>query len=798
MLLSLKWLQEFVPFEGSAQELGDRLTMLGLENEGVIRPFEEIEDLVVGHVLTCEQHPDADKLRVCTVDVGVGSPLNIVCGAPNVRAGLKVPVAPVGSVLPGGLKITKAKLRGVESFGMICSERELNLSEDHGGIMELPESFKPGDKLVDALDLDQEVLEIGITPNRGDCLSVLGIARETALAFNLPLTLPGLELKEEGADASSEMKIEIASPDDCPVYYGRVIDGVKIGPSSAHVRYRLAAVGLRPVSNVVDITNYIMFELGQPLHSFDMSNLEGGKIRVQRAQEGMDFVTLDDQRRKLTASDLLIWDGVKPVALAGVMGGQNTEITEKSGRVFLEGAVFEPSLVRRTARRLALPSDSSYRFERGVDQNTTLYALNRAADLIAKSAGGKLRPGVCGETARPWHETKIPFSVERCNSMLGVGLDAEFCSTTLKGVGCRLENDNQAEWSVYPPSHRRDILLEPDLIEEVGRVYGVDRIEPTLPKVSRSLHSGTEDCLYSFQMSLKQWAAGIGLNEAINYSFVGQRDLDNLNLPQEGRLPVANPLSSEQDVMRLEIAPGLLNTLRQNLSQGASGVRVFELARSFVFSAESETSACEVNRLGILVYGSRYDNFWPQQQADADYQDVKGLVEHLVNNFKLTAVEFKNSNASHPYLLPCVNVSIGGKEVGLIGRFKPEIADIYHARKDVWYADLNADILYELVAARKVMFKSLPQFPPVRRDITVISPASLTVQDIMDKAREIKMPLLEEMELIDVYSPQGEEVRNLTFRFTFRHKERTLKDSEVDREREKMADFLVKSLPVKV
>ncbi|MBQ4132411.1 MAG: phenylalanine--tRNA ligase subunit beta [Desulfovibrionaceae bacterium] len=801
MLLSLNWLREFVPFEGSAQELGDRLTMLGLENEGIVRPFAEIEDLVVGHVLTCEQHPDADKLRVCKVDVGNSGeePLNIVCGAPNVRAGLKVAVAPVGSRLPGDVKITKAKLRGVVSLGMICSERELGLSEDHSGIMELPEHFVPGARLVDALGLDQEVLEIGITPNRGDCLSVLGLAREVALAYNLPLSLPALNLHEEGDDASAEMAVEIASPDDCPAYFGRIVDDVKTAPSAAKVRYRLLAAGMRPLSNVVDVTNYIMLELGQPLHAFDMRHLEGGKIRVQRAEEGMDFITLDNQNRKLTATDLLIWDGVKPVALAGVMGGQNSEIQPDTSRVFLEGAVFDPSLVRRTARRLALPSDASYRFERGVDQNNTLYALNRAAALIAESAGGVVRPGVCGGIVRPWKERRITFSVGRCNDLLGVNLDADFCRTTLCGVGCRLENADIADsaWTVCPPSHRPDITLEPDLIEEIGRVYGLDRIEPTLPKVSRSLQAGAEDGAYAFQLALKRWAAGIGLNEAINYSFTGQKDLDNLNLPQEGRLPIANPLSAELDVMRTEIAPGLLATLRQNLAQGAAGVRVFELARAFKASSESETGAVEVNRLGLLLYGARHDQFWPHVQADADYQDVKGLVEHLAAFFKLGVPEFA-ALEEHPYMLPCVQVNLNGKAIGQLGRIKPDIADIYHARKDVWYADLNADALAELFNARRVMFRGLPQFPPVRRDITLICPLSLSVQEITDKARQVKMPLLEGVELIDVYAPKDGDSRNLTFRFTFRHAQRTLKDAEVDREREKMAEFLTKNLPVKI
>jgi len=393
MLLSLKWLREFVPYEGSAQELGDRLTMLGLELEDILRPYENIAGIVIGHVLTCEKHPESDHLSVCTVDAGQAEILTIVCGAPNVAAGQKVPVALVGTTMPDGMKIKKAKLRGVPSFGMICSERELGLSDDHSGIFVLPDSFRPGDRLIDALDLEREVLELGITPNRADCLSVLGLARETALAFRLPLALPEVRVNDEGADFAAEWDVAVPDPEYCPFYQLRLVENVAVGPSPMWLRHRLRAVGVRPISNVVDVTNFVLMELGQPLHAFDRDRLRGGRIEVSPARAGERLVTLDGQERILAPGDLLIRDAERPVALAGVMGGLDTEITAESRNVLVESAVFRPASIRKTARRLALSSEASYRFERGVDQPGAVYAMNRAVTLIAELGGGTIRRG---------------------------------------------------------------------------------------------------------------------------------------------------------------------------------------------------------------------------------------------------------------------------------------------------------------------------------------------------------------------------------------------------------------------
>jgi len=829
MFISLQWLREFVPYTGTVQDLAHRLTMQGLEVEGVFDPFEPIAKIVVGHVLERAQHPEADKLSVCTVDVGQAEPLQIVCGAPNVAQGQKVPVALIGTTMPGGMEIKKAKLRGVVSCGMICSERELGLSEEHAGIMVLPSAFRPGQLLTEALGLEREVMEVSITPNRADCLSVLGIARETALGFGLPLTMPALNLVEDASadDAAKLVRIEISDPELCPVYRARVLTGAKIGPSPDWLRYRLLAIGQRPISNIVDVTNYILMELGQPLHAFDRSLLKGDLIRVAPAQpyliDAPTITTLDGTERKLLGTDLLIWDAERPVALAGVMGGANSSISEASTEVLLECAIFRPGTIRKTARRLALPSEASYRFERGVDQVGSLFALERAAQLMAEVSGAKVLAGIAVSEPKPWADRTHIFRLDRCNALLGLTLTPEFCRTTLTGLGCGVTETDPACWSVSSPSHRLDLEREVDLFEECGRVHGLDRIPAVLPKISKSLDSvQMSDTEFGFLQGLKAWAVGAGLREAINYSFVGTDDLDRLNLPVEGRIQIANPLSEDQNVLRTEIAPGLLNNVRHNLAQGNASLRLFEVAKAFVSDASSDTSARENSRLGMLVHGARHSQEWPWEQGEADYLDVKGLVENLLSHYRLTNQTTGADyvlEPGHPYLEPCVRVElssqnvgqtggkddptlVGGTLIGRIGRVQPKIADAYHARKDVWLADLDADLLRTLSRALTPVFRSLPKFPPVRRDVTVICPATLKTQDVEAAIREIRPKLLESLALVAVYAPDATNdapaERNLTFRLTYRHAERTLVDKEVDKEHGKVLSGLPQKLPVRI
>jgi len=796
MRLSIKWLREFVPFDAATQTLSDSLTMLGLEVEDILHPFAGLKDVVVGHVVECARHPEADKLFVCKVDAGQGGALDIVCGAPNVAKGQKVPVAPVGAVLPDGLEVKKAKLRGQPSHGMICSERELGLSGDHDGIMVLPEDFAPGKRLVDALDLDDEVLDVNVTPNRADCLSVLGLAREISLAFKLPLRLPEYRVAESGSDASDLVRIDIPDPEMCWLYQGRILEGAAIKPSPLRVRCRLFAMGVRALSNIVDVTNYVLLEWGQPLHAFDLDKLRTGRIVVSAARQGERILTLDGQERALTEGDLLIRDGTRPVALAGVMGGQETEIAAGSNRIFLESAIFRPAVIRRTARRLGITSESSYRFERGVDQAANTQAMNRACALMGELAGAYTRPGVCRAEPKPWKAPKIRFRPYRAESLLGISLDRAFCRETLNGLGCKLEEDEDA-WMVLPPSWRHDLIREADVIEEIGRVYGLDNIEPELPRVERSLDAATmPESSYAFWRRVKNWGYGLGLNEAVNYSFVGHADLDFLRLPAEGRISIMNPLSAEQNVLRTALAPGLLQNLRHNLAQGAQGLRLFELAHIFEADAASETTAREYGRLALLFYGQRFDSAWPHMGEEADYHDLKGLVEHLCAAFHLPRPIFR-TDAARDCFLPSVSISLGDRLFGRMGRVLPEIAGCFHARKDVWLAELDLDVLYELHHAAKVRFVPLPIFPPVRRDITVIGSA-VSADAVLAHIRGMGLGLLEDVHLIDLFDHKDYGERSLTFRLTFRDAARTLKDAEVDKEREKVAESLQQALGVRV
>ncbi|MDR1660316.1 MAG: phenylalanine--tRNA ligase subunit beta [Desulfovibrio sp.] len=803
MLLSLSWLREFTPYEGSARALGDRLTMLGLEVEDIRNPYADIGDVVVGEVVECRNHPESGHLHLCRVDAAQGELLDIVCGAANVAAGQKVPVALVGTRMPGGMVIRKARLRGAVSCGMICSERELGLTEDHNGILVLPAEMRTGLRLVDALSLDTEVLDISITPNRADCLSVLGLARETAHAFGLPLTVVGLPLTE-GQEPDANIPLEIEDAELCRLYAGRVISGIRVAPSPARMRYRLNAVGVRAIFNIVDVTNYILFECGQPLHSFDLDKLGAGRIAVKTARDGEKFTTLDGQERTLATGDLCICDAERIVGLAGVMGGLNTEITKESRNVFLESAVFKPECIRKTSRRLGLSSEASYRFERGVDQERTVWALDRACAMMAAVSGGVVRKGIFRLEPKPFVPVEITFRPEKAERLLGLRLDEEFCEKTFAGLGCAVTRDG-ARWRVNQPSWRPDITREADLVEEVGRMRGLDSIAPVLPPVCRSLaDSGRTESEFSFWTRVRRWGAGLGLNEAVNYSFVGHKDLDHLGISPERRISILNPLSAEQDVLRTALAPGLLQTLRNNLAQGTAGLRLFELARVFEVPGQGPaptrdglpTPARETGMLGFLLYGARHDDSWPHTEADADYADIKGVVEHLFHFLHLPEPDCEGVS-DHPWLLPGVDISCAGRAVGRMGRVKPALAGIFHARKDVWLAECNLDELRRLHDAARVAFVPLPVYPPVRRDITVMAGEGSRVGQLLGHLRALRSPLLTGASLQDVFEPRPGD-RHLTFRLTFRHAGRTLKDAEVDKEREKIAQSLVKAFGVRI
>ena len=795
MLLSLSWLREFTPYEGTAQALGDRLTMLGLELEDLKNPYAALSQITTGYVVSCKQHPDSDHLHLCQVDVGQEALLDIVCGAPNVAQGQKVAVATIGTTMPNGMVIKKSKLRGETSYGMICSERELGLSEDHTGIMVLDSGTTVGQPLPDALNFDQEVLDLSITPNRADCLSVLGLARETAMAFHLPLTIPEVPLTF--GNVSTDVSIEIRDPNLCWLYAGRVVHNIKIQASPLKIRQRLQAAGIRAISNIVDVTNYILLELGQPLHAFDLGKLTDQKIIVRLANEGEKFVTLDDQERILKSTDLCICDCEKPVALAGVMGGLNSEITPETKIVFVESAVFNPASIRKTSRRLGLGSESSYRFERGIDQRLTCQALDRACAMMASLGQGVVDAKLNIAEPKPFVPVKIDFSLEHANDLLGISLTEDFAKDVFTGLGCEMSATTNP-WQITQPSWRPDLTREADLIEEVGRVYGLDNIPPALPPMHFSWERVVEkQPEFAFWKQLRHWAQGLGLNEAINYSFVGQKDLDLLNLPPEKRIPIKNPLSSDQDVLRTTVTPGLLASLRNNLAQGAFSIRLFELCHVFEEDLDAETKTLECPRLGILLSGLRHEPAWPYEPEDFDYIDLRGIIERLCAYLHIGSPSFVQRE-THPYLLPVIDILVGDTCLGTLGRLEPKIADVYLAQKPVWLAELDLAALDNLISLAKLQFKPLAIFPCVRRDITFIGSEDLKVGQILAEIAKLKNPLLEDVTFVSLYQPEGSQDKHLSFRLTFRDPKRTLKDTEVERERDKVVQALLKALPVRI
>lgn len=798
MLVPLSWLREFTPYEGTAAALGDKLTMLGLELEEIINPFAGLKDIKVGFVAQCLNHPNSDHMHCCKVDLGTNELVDIVCGAPNVAKGQKVAIAPVGAALPDGTVIKKAKLRGQPSCGMICSERELGLSEDHSGIMVLPDSADVGHSLSSALNLDTEVLNLSVTPNRADCLSILGVARETAAAFGLPLAVPTLPIIPDCATAEIEIPIAIEDRDLCWLYAGRAVSDANIAQAPMKFRFRLHAVGVRAISNIVDVTNYVLFECGQPLHAFDLDKLRGQKIGVRHANPGEMLVTLDGKERRLQPDDICICDAKEAVALAGVMGGLNTEISPETHNIFVESAVFNPRNIRRTSRRLGLQSEASYRFERGIDQRRSIWALDRACALMASFSGGFVRRGFSVAEPKPFIPARIQFRPENAAALLGVKIQPQQQEKTLMSLGCAVEQQEHSDWIVEQPSWRPDLTREADLIEEVGRFYGLDSIEPSLPPVQRKITDNLAPVtLYDFIQLIKHWGAGLGLHEAINYSFTGEKDLDLLGLATQTRLSIFNPLSEDQNVLRTALAPGLLHDLDNNLAFGAQSVRLFELANAFESNPKAETGATEKPLLGVILSGLRFERQWPRSEDVLDYADIKGVLEHLLNFLHLPAPALAR-NDHHPYLQPCAQISLNEKICGHMGRVKPAVAKEYKAVKPVWLFELDLEVLRLLHESTQTLFKPLPVYPPVRRDLTAAVARNVTVAEILEKIQLLKIPLLEGAILQDCFeAPDGNE-RNLTFRLTFRSVERTLKDAEADKEREKIADFLRKELGARI
>ena len=789
MKITCNWLKDYVDYSWDWPELVERLTMAGLEYEGVDDLGKRLDGVVVGRVEACRPHENADRLTVCEVDVG--SAVNtIVCGAPNVAAGQTVAVALPGCTLPGGLVIKKAKIRGVESRGMICAEDELGLGDDHDGIMVLEDSLEIGSPFAAAVGLDDVIIDFEITPNRPDCLSLFGIAREVQVLTGNPLRPPQFALAESGVPTAEEVQIDIDAPEDCPRYVGRVVRGVKVGPSPTWLQRRLQAVGQRPINNIVDITNFVLLELGHPLHAFDLAKLDEKRIVVRRARGGETLETLDGNERDLDEDMLVIADSVKPVALAGVMGGANSEVSATTTDILLESAYFAPSRVRLAKARLGLATEAAMRFERGADWDAPVRAINRAAGLIAEIAAGRVAPGALDAYPKPGRRPEISLRVERANRLLATDLDAAAMIQTLERLGCAVEGASPATGNNAPsplrvtvPSFRPDLTREADLIEEIGRIYGFDRIEGSQAASGPWLTQ--RDPHLALRRVARHKLLGLGLDEVVSNSIVESRWLE-LAGATEGAVRLANPPTEAQNALRTTLVPSLLDAARRNFNQRAPGVAVFELGKCFAAGAELPN---EELRLAALWAGRVSASPWAADAREADFFDLKGLLEVLVD-----APDLRCERIDHPALRPghCARVFLADEAIGWLGQISPDLCAAFDLERQVHIFEVAFDALAQQWLGRNHGFAALSKFPPIERDLAVVVREDIATADLVAAMREAAPRTVETIEVFDLY--QGEQIehghKSLAFAIRLRDPERTLQDAQADA----ATDAMLKSL----
>ena len=772
MRFSYNWLRQWVETESSAEQLAERLTSAGLESDSVTPLGLDLDGVVVGEIIACEQHPDADRLRVCQVEYGQEEPVTIVCGAPNARIGLKAPLATIGSELPGGFKIKPAKLRGVKSFGMLCSAPELGLGEDKSGLMELPSSSQTGQKIAEALALPDWVIELDLTPNRADCLSIRGIAHELAAIESIAVQSP--DIPELPAESETTVEIELIDKVDCPRYVGRVIEGIDV---QAHTPdwmvQRLERSGLRSLGPIVDVTNYVLLELGQPMHAFDLNRISGG-IRVRRAQQGEELTLLDDSEIEADADMLLIADHEKPLALAGIMGGADSAVSDATHDILLESAWFNPISISGRARRLGMATDSSHRFERGVDPALQRVAIERASALIVEIAGG--RPGPIVDRQSPEDlpgSVDIELRVDRVNRLLGTELQAADIEGVLQRLEMQVESDGQV-LRVRPPLRRRDLELEVDLIEEVARLIGYDHLPSERP--GGRLFSQVRSERQMPDRFVRDSLQARGFQEIMTWSFVSAEDLQQLALAESAQA-LANPLSAEMGILRTSLLPGLVKTASANLRHQQSRLRLFEVGH--VFNVGERFN--ETRRLGLLMAGRRQPESWNQAAAETDFFDLKGELEQLLQLIGHSHRDIQIEPGQRDWLHPgqVAELKLDGEPVGWLGQLHPAIAVDMDIDAKLFVAELALDTI---TAKALPAYHAAGRFPAVRRDLALIAPDDLPASGIEQTVRSAAGSWLEQCIIFDLYI--GKEIesgcKSIAIGLIFREVSRTLTDEEIE------------------
>jgi phenylalanyl-tRNA synthetase beta chain len=778
--ISLNWLKDYIDLSGiPVSEIADKLTMSGLEVEEVIDQNEIYKGFIVGYVKEKKKHPNADKLSLCRVSTGKED-FQVICGAPNVEADQKVVFAPIGTQIPkGDFKIGKAKIRGIESFGMICSEAELELSDNHSGIMVLSNDLIEGTPITEVLSLNDVVFEIGITPNRPDALSHIGVARDLAAIYNLELKLPSIETEETSDDINKLAKVEILDEINCPRYSSKVVTDVIIKESPDWLKTRLKNIGLRPINNIVDVSNYVMYETGQPLHAFDLNNLNGRKIVVQSTVKESSFITLDSKERKLPAETLMICDSEKDVAVAGIMGGENSEVNIETKNILIESAYFNPSSIRKTSKNIGLSTEASYRFERGTDPNNTDFSVKRAAKLISELSSGKVAKGIIDVYPKQIERIEVRIRFERINKLLGFKISKNYVIDILKKLGMKIIFESDEEYHVLVPTYRPDIEREVDLIEEVARINGYDNI-PTQNKISITLDEKTDEAEVTDR--IRSIAVALGFYEIINNPLQGEKLSKVIGNP----IKILNPQSLDMEFLRTSLIPGGLETISRNIKVGEKNLSLFEIGNVFNKKEDKTIKSfedfTEINNLMFLLTGFIRKKEWKHTEIEVDFYDLKGMVNQFLFNFLLDNALNDSYYHSVDRIFDYKYVkSYKNTVIGSGGKIKKDVLRQFDIEQDVFCFQLDIDLLKQIKLNAK-SFSQLNKFPKVFRDFAFIFDKTVKYSDVKEHIKENGSDILKTVELFDLFESDklGEGKKSMAFSLEYYSNERTLTEEEVE------------------
>lgn len=803
MQVSIKWLKDYIDFTETPQQLADKLTMAGIPVENVVDPGEGLEKVVTGRIEKLEPHQNSDHLQICTMNVGLAENIIIVTGAQNVAEGQVVPVAMVGAHLPNGMKISKGKLRGVASNGMLCSAQELKLDleklpeEQKTGIFILPSDTPVGIPAKDVLGLNDVVLEFELTANRADCFSVFGLVREIAAITGNKPHFPEIKVNEDDNTKLNDIfSVEIADPDLCSRFSTRMLKNVKIGPSPEWMQQRLEGAGIRSINNVVDVTNFVMIELGHPMHAYDYDKITGKKLIARRAIEGEELHTLDDTSRKAKGEMLVIADSEKAAGLAGIMGGFETEITDTTTTVVLESADFYGPCIRRTARACGLSSEASGRFERGVDSETTIKALDRAAQLLQEMGACTICEGIVDVYPNPKQANYVTFTPEQINNHLGTNIAKDVMLNIITSVGFDVTKDENDEITVKVPSWRNDVTCMADISEEIARLHGFDKIKSTLPNgVSMQ---GTQSAKQTFIDKVKASLSSQGLYETISFALTNEETFNKLNIPQDSPLrkavPIMNPLSDEYPLVCTTLLSSIFDNLARNLARKNDDVALFEVGSVFFPKALPVTELPdEVVKIAGAITGRRNAQGWNQTNDMVDFYDAKGIIEELLANLRVTryTVEAGTHYAMHPGKTALFKK--GRDVIATVGEVHPAVLSAYGITKPVYIFELDSTTVMKYMA-KDLKYKALPKYPATSRDLAMLVDVDVNAADIEKAMTKAAGQNLTQITLFDVYTGKQVEEgkKSLAFSLTFQSNDKTLTDAEIDPAIEKIVAKLQK------